>query len=519
MYLSGSSHGSGEALRDVVAFFANRLRDHPEAHESREDCAAQAEANESFEAGRDREAGNQNNGDCLRTTEPRNRRTGREHQTDTLRKTLGLTGDQTAFAFHCRRQYPSRQLSERTQFRTGQHPSRETVGQGQQHPTLTHDQEENRLQYDTGRHPAGRPFVDRIRKTKETTVHAVRLEANSRLNKSYLKRPALPPYSASLGSVLPVALVLTADSAAWNRHVDSLAISVDGLVPVVKGNGYGFGREWLAERAALLAPTIAVGTIFEVPSLPPNCTALVLTPTLHVSPELRDSTILTVGSVAHVEAAATARQRRSVVVKVRSSMNRYGATIGEVPALIRLCQQHDLDVRGVSIHPPLVGSSLDHAREISQLLDDIDPVWPAWVSHVDPQDFRDLQTAQPERQWLLRLGTSLWHGDKSSLALTAEVIDAVAVEAGQRIGYRGVETSGSGTVVMIGCGSAHGIAPLADGSSPFHFSRQRLPLVESPHMHTSMCFVPAGQPSPVVGQSVEVQRPLITTLVDRIDWT
>ena len=71
---------------------------------------------------------------------------------------------------------------------------------------------------------------------------------------------------------------------------------------------------------------------------------------------------------------------------------------------------------------------------------------------------------------------------------------------------------------MIGCGSAHGVTPLSDGRSPFHFSQQRLHLIEAPHMHTSLCFVPHGAPTPVIGDDVDVQRPLISTLVDRINW-
>jgi hypothetical protein len=71
---------------------------------------------------------------------------------------------------------------------------------------------------------------------------------------------------------------------------------------------------------------------------------------------------------------------------------------------------------------------------------------------------------------------------------------------------------------MVGAGSAHGVAPLADGRSPFHFARRRLGLHEAPHMHTSMAFVPAGEPCPAVGDRVDVQRPLITTAVDEVVW-
>jgi hypothetical protein len=37
-------------------------------------------------------------------------------------------------------------------------------------------------------------------------------------------------------------------------------------------------------------------------------------------------------------------------------------------------------------------------------------------------------------------------------------------------------------------------------------------------MHTSMCFIPSGQPTPNIGDHIDVQRPLITATVDRIDW-
>jgi hypothetical protein len=37
-------------------------------------------------------------------------------------------------------------------------------------------------------------------------------------------------------------------------------------------------------------------------------------------------------------------------------------------------------------------------------------------------------------------------------------------------------------------------------------------------MHTSMAFVPAGEPVPAIGDLVDVQRPLITTLVDELVW-
>ena len=38
-------------------------------------------------------------------------------------------------------------------------------------------------------------------------------------------------------------------------------------------------------------------------------------------------------------------------------------------------------------------------------------------------------------------------------------------------------------------------------------------------MHTSLAVVPNGQPCPRVGDRVDVQRPLISTVSDELEWT
>jgi hypothetical protein len=71
---------------------------------------------------------------------------------------------------------------------------------------------------------------------------------------------------------------------------------------------------------------------------------------------------------------------------------------------------------------------------------------------------------------------------------------------------------------MIGAGTAQGVATLPDGRSPFHFEQTRMALLEPPHMHTSMAFVPMGQPVPTIGDRVDLQRPLHMTAVDEYEW-
>ena len=302
-------------------------------------------------------------------------------------------------------------------------------------------------------------------------------------------------------------VTLTIRTAPWRAHVARVANEVDGLVPVVKGNGYGFGRVALAQLASEFCDTVAVGTIHELDGLPDDVHPVVLTPTLTAPASI--APVLTVGSQAHIDALTGWGGR--VLVKLVSSMRRYGGDV----ELVDVARRAGLDVIGVSLHPPIAGSPSDHADEIRLVLDQVDPGLTVWVSHLDPTTYASLPKTHTYR---LRLGTSLWHGDKSLLQLGADVIDVRTVRAGDPAGYRQSVVAGNGHLLMIGAGPANGITPLPDGRSPFHFERSRLDLHEPPHMHTSMAFVPDGAKVPRVGRRVDVQRPLTTTTVDAFEW-
>jgi alanine racemase len=304
-----------------------------------------------------------------------------------------------------------------------------------------------------------------------------------------------------------VTIRLTVKRDRWWNHVTDVAETVEGLIPVVKGNGYGFGRSGLAVAAAKLSPIIAVGTVHELTGLPDDVTPVVLTPTLQ-APETTDP-VLTVGSLAHI-AALDGWQGR-VIVKLTSGMHRYGGDIG----LAAEAQRAGLRTVGVAIHPPLAGSDDDHRSQIVDRLAEIDPSLDVWVSHLAPATYETLPSSHRYR---LRLGTYLWHGDRESLHLEADVLDTRPIGAGNTAGYRLTPAPADGTLVMIGAGTANGVHPLADGRSPFHFQRTRMSLLEPPHMHTSMAFVAAGDPCPQPGDWVDLQRPLTMTAVDELRW-
>lgn len=300
-------------------------------------------------------------------------------------------------------------------------------------------------------------------------------------------------------------------TAVWRSQIAQTVNAIDGLVPVVKGNGYGFGRVRLAGIASEFCDTVAVGTIHELDGLPARLNPVVLTPTLTV-PEVADGStqpILTVGRTEHLDAIDGWSGR--VIVKLATELRRYGGD----PSLITDARSRGLDVIGVALHPPIAGIADELVRQITDSLDDVDPTLPVWVSHLDPDRYATLPSSHAYR---MRVGTALWHGDKSALHLTADVLNVRSIEADTSAGYRQELVPAAGHLVMIGAGTANGVGPLGDGRSPFHFERTRLALHESSHMHTSMAFVPHGHPLPVVGDWVDLQRPLHMTAVDDYRW-
>jgi alanine racemase len=304
---------------------------------------------------------------------------------------------------------------------------------------------------------------------------------------------------------------LTVDRARWLEHVNATLDAIGRHaepVPVVKGNGYGFGRARLAGIAADLADRICVGTVHELNDLPTGIEPVVLTPTLIEPPT--DDVILTVAHADHIRVLAD--KPRRVLVKLASQMHRYGGDA----SLIDEATEAGLEVVGVSIHPPLAGSDQEHIDQILAHLPDLAPELDVWISHVGPEAIAALPD---DRRWRVRVGTALWHGERSALHLEAQVLDVRRVSAGDTAGYRQVSVPVDGHLVMVGAGTANGVHPLDDGRSPFHHRRTRLDLLEPPHMHTSMLICPNDISPPSIGDWLDLQRPLTWTGIDEIDWT
>jgi alanine racemase len=316
-----------------------------------------------------------------------------------------------------------------------------------------------------------------------------------------------------------VTLRLNVDTISWKHHFHEVANSFGDLIPVVKGNGYGFGRSTLIQYAATLSSEIAVGSVYEAHDVPKNCVAIVLTPAGRELPEsLPQTAVLTVGSLSHVENLRNNSWRGSVVVKLRSSMNRYGANKDELTAILAALKNAGLTQVGWSIHPPLDGEPSEHLAEIKNWMLQISADFPWFVSHIDPSGIKQLRQEFVKNKIRVRSGTALWLGDKSMTHLMADVLDIRSVSQGEIAGYRNIKITQDGAIAMVGAGTSHGVQLVGAELSPFHFNQQRLSLVEPSHMHTSMLFIPKGDKLPQVGDNIDVQQPLTRVYPDVISW-
>jgi alanine racemase len=307
----------------------------------------------------------------------------------------------------------------------------------------------------------------------------------------------------------------------WRARVERTWADHPGIVPVVKGNGYGFGRPGLIGLATQFgADELAVGTVHELAALPfsgPH--QIVLTPAVAsdlAGLQLSPNTILTVGSMADVTALAGRKIR--IIVKMVSSMRRYGANPEELSRLSDAAATAGLHVHGYALHLPLPQPAGSNAMEAQSVLESIPGDATVYVSHLTAAEIGALKPAFPRLRLRPRIGTELWIGGKEHLKLVADVVEVRPVESGQSAGYRRWPVDEDGHLVMVSAGTAHGVQPLPDGRSPFHFERRRVALHEPPHMHTSMLVVPLDSPLPSVGDQVDVQQPLTRVWPDRIQF-
>lgn len=350
-----------------------------------------------------------------------------------------------------------------------------------------------------------------------------------------------------------MSLRLHVDTRRWREHQERVTAEYAGgsagIVPVTKGNGYGFGNARLAAEAARLgADTLAVGTYDELPSVR-DCfpgDLLVLSPWRPGLPVPEDPQVIsTVSRLADLRELAAGDGRPRIVLEPLTSLRRHGmvaADLAEVGPLL-----DGVDLQGWALHLPLPAVMAPRAggEEVARTVDRLAaqglPVERVWVSHLPPDEIATLAPAGSALQLRSRVGTGLWLGDREAYRARAGVLDVHRVGRGDRVGYRQRRVRGDGHLVVVSGGTAHGIAleapnhvatvrdrarALAAGGleaagralSPYTIAGQRRWFLEPPHMQVSLLFLPSGVRPPAVGEELDVNVGMTLTRFDAIEF-
>jgi Alanine racemase, N-terminal domain len=335
-------------------------------------------------------------------------------------------------------------------------------------------------------------------------------------------------------------LTLHVDTEAWRRHLVDYVASHPAAVPVVKGNGYGFGNGVLAAAAKELGvSTLAVGTYAEIAEVEAmfGGDLLVMSPWRPWVDDVRlhDRRVIhTVSRLIDLETIANRTERPRVVVEVLTSMRRHGIDAADLPAVAPLLDR--VQFEGWALHLPLAGDaaaecvalrSRCHAVRAGQL----------WVSHLSPDKVEELGLSDVR----LRVGTALWLAPKGVRKARATVLDVHRLRRGERYGYRQRRAPSDGHLIVVAGGTSHGIAleaptpavtlrqrsvSLAKGGlgaagwalSPFRIAGRQRWFAEPPHMQCSLIWLPGSVLPPPVGVELDVDVRLTTTAFDRISW-
>jgi alanine racemase len=352
-----------------------------------------------------------------------------------------------------------------------------------------------------------------------------------------------------------MSLTLTVDGERWRAHLRRAADTHPGLVPVAKGNGYGFTLGRLARKAQWLGvDTLAIGTYDEIGDVAQRFdgSLLVLTPwrpfgaALDLDPAedpaLARRVIHTVSRVDDLHALLTRQPDARFVLERMTSMQRHGLSARELWAAARALGEHPrARLEGFALHLPLAQGS--HLSEVTRLMNDVVAAGldttTVWVSHLTDAELLALRARYADYTIRPRIGTALWLGDREALHVTSTVLDVHDLERGDAFGYRARTAPKSGHLLIVSGGTAHGIgleAPTGESSikaraatlarggldavgfvrSPFSIDGKQRLFAEPPHMQASMLFLPSGTHVPQVGDRIDVRVRYTATAFDRV---
>ena len=351
---------------------------------------------------------------------------------------------------------------------------------------------------------------------------------------------------------------ISIETGAWRQHCDAFRDRVHasdaGLVPVIKGDGYGLGQGFLsgeAQRMGLQA--VAVGTVHEVAEVagafqgdiivlePVDPRDAVAVQAWQALGAVSERVVRTVASPEGLDHVIDSHVHPRVVLEARTSLRRFGfegPTLRETWAwATTVAAEGRLRVLGLTVHLPLMPSNAD-LDEVLQLADETgDPTVHVLLSHIDSRRLDILRRHSPHLRFSLRVGTALWLGLRGAITTEGTVLAVHAVRRGQPMGYHQRRARTNGYLLVVAGGTAHGVglaAPaaartarqraisvangfleaLGRARSPFRFAGQTLWFVEPPHQHVSLLWLPSTVTPPAVGSAVQARVRLTTTHAD-----
>jgi len=346
---------------------------------------------------------------------------------------------------------------------------------------------------------------------------------------------------------------LNVNAAKFRGHLVSVmntyATAGAELVPVIKGNGYGFGRSLLASEAARLGSNrIAIGTVWELGQSLADFAGeiLVLEPfnssdTSAVAQwraHLEHNADRIIVTVSNVDLAAVrAAGAKNIYLEGKTSLSRFGILHLDMQSIENF---NDLKVQGLSLHLPIVQPAIkvDATTEISSafngatLSKSMTETW-NWVvlyqelatkfalpkhlslSHITESQLKSLKKMMHsynfDMEIEVRVGTKLWLGEPSALQATGTVLQIHELMNSRTVGYQQTNSGNNKRLIVVSGGTAHGVAMAAPSTasslrkkgvaiaegfsqaigkvrSPFSFKGKNLDFVEPPHMQVSMLW-------------------------------
>lgn len=367
---------------------------------------------------------------------------------------------------------------------------------------------------------------------------------------------------------------LTVDANKFRAHLTSVVAQYQDagaqVLPVIKGNGYGFGRVTLADEVTRLnLDQVCVGTIWEAGEVLENFygQVVVLEPLNSTDALATDhwTTLLTEFAdrlVAVVSATDTHWIQKigvkQIWVEALTSMNRFGLAPHQIAQALKNLDQQ-ISVVGFSMHLPIVqpavskltkfetakvNSSSNKVREIvgwiswlSEIVETSNEPITVSTSHLIAAEVAQIIRECPEAKLQIRLGTSLWLGAPNALSVTGTVLEVHEIAASDKAGYQ--QNSGGRKIAVVSGGTAHGVAlaaPITTSSlrkrgiavveglaqavgkirSPFSYQGNNLNFVEPPHMQVSMLWADNSRIN--VGDEIQCNVRNTTANFDAVIW-